>query len=32
VDIGIIPKRGRGRPKRPKEVNSPNSHKGTVGR
>jgi hypothetical protein len=35
VDIGIIPKRGRGRPKkkkRPKEVNSPNPHKGTVGR
>jgi hypothetical protein len=28
-DVGVIPKRGRGRPKNPKEVNSPDPHKGS---
>ncbi len=30
VDVGVIPKRGRGRPKRSKEVNSMDPHKGSV--
>ncbi len=30
VDVGVIPKPGRGRPKKPNEVNSLDPHKGSV--
>jgi hypothetical protein len=29
-DVGVVPKQERGRPKKPKETNSPDLHKGSV--